>query len=159
MNTKKIITTMLVALTLFMTACGSNSTSTEASAPVAQITQAITECGVTFNELAQVPDDKIATIYGISEDDYSEASSYIAGSGGYADEVVIFKASSSDKVSVLQDALNARLESRKNDFDGYVQDQYDILCNSKVITTGDYVCLIVCADNDTAKSTYDSYFE
>jgi hypothetical protein len=157
MNIKKIITTTLVALTLSMTACGNGNT--EASAPVSQITQAITECGVTFNELAQVPDDKIATIYGISEDDYSEASSYIAGSGGYADEVVVFKASSSDKVSTLQDALNQRLESRKNDFDGYVQEQYDILCDSKVITNGDYVCLIVCADNDTAESTYESYFE
>lgn len=157
MNKKKFIVTMLVGLTL-LTACGNNS-SVEASAPITEITQAITQCGVSFNDLAEVPSDKIATVYGISEEDYSEASSYIAGSGGYADEVVIFKASSSDKVSTLQDALNKRLESRKKDFDGYVQDQYDILCNSNVVTTGDYVCLIVCSDNDTAKSTFESYFE
>jgi hypothetical protein len=157
MDKKKIFATILTGLTL-LTACG-NSSSVEASAPVTEITQAITECGVTFNELAQVPDSKITAIYGISEDDYSEASSYIAGSGGYADEVVVFKASSSDKVSTLQDALNKRLESRKNDFDGYVQEQYDILCDSKVVTNGDYVCLIVCADNDTAEDVYESYFE
>lgn len=155
MKNKKIIVTMLTTLTL-LTACGSEGS--EASASVSEIAKGVTECGVTFNELAEVPADKITSLYGLSEDDYSEASAYIAGSGGYADEVAIFKASSSDKVSTIEDALNNRLESRKKDFDGYVAEQYDILCDSKVVTTGDYVCLIVCADNDTAEDTYNSYF-
>jgi len=155
MNKKSIIATILTGLTL-LTACGSSSG--EPTASVTEMAKSVTECGVTFNELAEVPSDKIATIYGLSEDDYSEASAYIAGSGGYADEVVIIKASSSDKVSTIEDALNSRLESRKKDFDGYVQEQYDILCNSEVTTNGDYVCLIVSADNDTAEDTYNSYF-
>lgn len=156
MKNKSIIVTILTTLTL-LTACGSSG-GTEASASVSDMAKGVTECGVSFNELAQVPDSKIATVYGLSEDDYSEASAYIAGSGGYADEVAIFKASSSDKVATIQDALNKRLESRKKDFDGYVTEQYDILCNSKVVTTGDYVCLIVCSDNSTAEDTYNSYF-
>ena len=155
MKNKKIIATILMSLTL-LTAC--NSGGSEASASVSEMAKGVTECGVNFNELAEVPTDKIANVYGLSEDDYSEASAYIAGSGGYADEVAIFKASSSDKVSTIEDALNKRLESRKKDFDGYVAEQYDILCDSEVITTGDYVCLIVCADNDTAENTYNSYF-
>ena len=153
---KRLLATILMGLTL-LTACGSNSA--EPSASVSEMTKGITECGVNFNELVEVPTDKIDQIYGVSSNDYSEVSAYRAGSGGYADEVVIFKASSSDSVANLQDALNKVIESKKNDFDGYVQEQYDILCNSKVITTGDYVCLIVCSDNDTAISTYEEYFK
>ncbi|MCC8069440.1 MAG: DUF4358 domain-containing protein [Ruminococcus sp.] len=155
MKKRNTIVTLLMTLTM-LTACSSSSS--EASASVSDMAKSITECGVSFNELAQVPDDKIPTIYGLSEDDYSEASAYIAGSGGYADEVAIFKASSSDKVSTIEDALNNRLESRKNDFEDYVAEQYDILCDSEVITTGNYVCLIVCVDNDTAEDVYNSYF-
>lgn len=153
---KRLLATILMGLTL-LTACGSSSA--EPSASVSEMTKGITECGVSFNELVEVPADKIDQIYGVSSNDYSEVSAYRAGSGGYADEVVIFKASSSDSVANLQDALNKVIESKKNDFDGYVQEQYDILCNSSVITTGDYVCLIVCSDNDTAISTYEEYFK
>lgn len=154
---KRLLTTILIGLTL-LTACGGGG-SAEPSASVSEMTKSITKCGVAFNELVEVPTDRIEQIYGVSADDYSEVSAYRAGSGGYADEVVIFKATSSDTISNIQTALNNIIESKKKDFDGYVQEQYDILCNSKVLTNGDYVCLIVCSDNDTAISTYENFFE
>jgi hypothetical protein len=155
---KRFIATLLIGATL-LTACGGGSSDVEASASVSEMVDGIINCGVEFNELVEIPESKIENIYGVSADDYSEVSAYRAGSGGYADEVVVFKASSDDAVANIQDALNGIIESKKKDFDGYVQEQYDILCDSKVITTGDYVCLIVCSDNSTAISTYDGYFE
>ena len=154
---KRLLATILIGATL-LTSCSSGG-SVEPSASISEITNSIINCGIEFNELVEIPTDKIEQVYGLSTDDYSEVSAYRAGSGGYADEVVIFKASSSDTVSNIQDELNNIIESKKKDFEDYVQEQYDILCNSKVLTTGDYVCLIVCADNDTAISTYESFFE
>lgn len=155
---RRLFATILMGITL-LTACSSNDSSIEPSASISEMTNAILNCGIDFNELVEIPEDKVEKIYGVSADDYSEVSAYRAGSGGYADEVVIFKASSSDTVSNVQDALNGIIESKKKDFEDYVQEQYEILCDSKVITNGNYVCLIVCADNDTAISTYESFFE
>ena len=160
MNFKKnTIVATAVSVVMLLSGCGSSNGGTTASATVPEIAKGVTECGVTFNGITEVPTDRLSAYYGIQDTDYSEGDAYVAGSGGYADEIAIFKASSSDAVSTIEDALNSRLESRKNDFKDYVAEQYDIINDSKVLVNGDYVCLIVCADNSTAIDTYNSYFE
>ena len=57
MKNKSIIVTILTTLTL-LTACGSSG-GTEASASVSDMAKGVTECGVSFNELAQVPDRRL----------------------------------------------------------------------------------------------------
>lgn len=157
-NIKKIIVCLGIMMTMLLTAC-SGGGNTEASASVPDMVQGIADSGVQFEELTAGEDDDDVTAYhySVEKDWYSEYAS-MSATAASADEIVIFKASSADNVDDLESALNAYLEKRKNDFEQYAPDEYDKLTKCKVITKGDYVCLIVSPDNSTAEDKFNSYF-
>lgn len=156
-NIKKIAVSLGIMTAMLLTACGSKNT--EASASVAEMVQGIADSGVQFEELTAGEDDADVTAYhySVETDWYSEYAS-LAATAASADEIVIFKAASDDTVDDLETALDAYLEKRKGDFESYAPDEYDKLTQCNVITKGDYVCLIVSSDNDTAEEKFNSYF-
>lgn len=155
-NFKKLIVTLSVISAMLLTACGG---STEASASVSEMVQGISQSGAAFDELTPGEDDAEVTNYhySVESDWYSEYAS-LSATAACADEIVIFKASSDENVDNLKSALEAYLEKRKSDFQQYAPDEYDKLSKCSVITKGDYVCLIVSSDEDTAKNKFNSYF-
>lgn len=145
-------TIILSAAALWLTGCGSSMTINE---PLNDVAQAVLNCGTEFPEMVEVTEENFQYEYGLNEGDYEEYSVYWAGSGGDADEVCIIKTADTSKV---KDAVSSRLESRKNSFDGYVQEQYEKLCDSKIKVKGSYVYWLCTNDNTKSEKELLSHF-
>ena len=110
------------------------SDSSTATGIAAEITAKIQE-DVKFPGMAEIGADRMA---------------YICGSGAYPDEIAVFKMKSADDVNAVKSVLEKRVESQSTAFKDYTPDEMYKIDGNNVVTSGNYVALIICADNAKA---------
>ena len=123
-----------------------SSTATGASA---EITAKIQE-DVKFPGMAEIGADRMAGYYDVAADKIDSYSAYICGSGAYPDEIAVFKMKSADDVNAVKSVLEKRVESQSATFKDYTPDEMYKIDGNNVVTSGNYVALIICADNAKA---------
>ena len=70
----------------------------------------------TFSEdisMSELNNDRITKYYDIDMEKVDSFSSHIEGSGGFADEVSVFKMKSEDDISAAKEAIQSRIAQRK----------------------------------------------
>lgn len=83
---------------------------------------------------------------------------YMCPTGGYADEIAVFKAKEG-KGEELKNAVTAHVTERKAEFDGYVPAEVQKLEQAQVLAQDDYVALIVAGDTTAAADVFTKAFE
>lgn len=155
---KTAVILMLALLTaLSVCACGSNNGKTPA---VADIANAIIEKYPLSDAMSEVAgEDKIKNVYGLDAADYSEIAAYVNNSGTEQDEIVIVKASSSDKVADIKEKLGNKKMAKLNSTRNYLPDQYEMIQKCEVVEKGDYVRMIISPDADGMVEIFNAQFE
>lgn len=125
------------------------SDSDTATGTAAEITSKIQE-DVKFPGMAEIGADRMAGYYDVAADKIDSYSAYICGSGAYPDEIAVFKMKSADDVNAVKSVLEKRVESQSATFKDYTPDEMYKIDGNNVVTTGNYVALIICADNAKA---------
>ena len=125
------------------------SDSSTATGTAAEITAKIKE-DVKFPGMAEIGADRMAGYYDVAADKIDSYSAYICGSGAYPDEIAVFKMKSADDVNAVKSVLEKRVESQSATFKDYTPDEMYKIDGNNVVTSGNYVALIICADNAKA---------
>lgn len=125
------------------------SDSSAATGTAAEITAKIKE-DVKFPGMAEIGSDRMAGYYDVAADKIDSYSAYICGSGAYPDEIAVFKMKSADDVNDVKSVLEKRVESQSATFKDYTPDEMYKIDGNNVVTSGNYVALIICADNAKA---------
>ena len=125
------------------------SDSSTATGAAAEITAKIQE-DVKFPGMAEIGADRMAGYYDVAADKIDSYSAYICGSGAYPDEIAVFKMKSPDDVNAVKSVLEKRVESQSATFKDYTPDEMYKIDGNNVVTSGNYVALIICADNAKA---------
>lgn len=125
------------------------SDSSMATGTAAEITAKIKE-DVKFPGMAEIGADRMAGYYDVAADKIDSYSAYICGSGAYPDEIAVFKMKSADDVNAVKSVLEKRVESQSATFKDYTPDEMYKIDGNNVVTSGNYVALIICADNAKA---------
>ena len=125
------------------------SDSSTATGTAAEITAKIQE-DVKFPGMAEIGADHMAGYYDVAADKIDSYSAYICGSGAYPDEIAVFKMKSADDVNAVKSVLEKRVESQSATFKDYTPDEMYKIDGNNVVTSGNYVALIICADNAKA---------
>lgn len=125
------------------------SDSSTATGAAAEITAKIQE-DVKFPGMAEIGADRMAGYYDVAADKIDSYSAYICGSGAYPDEIAVFKMKSADDVNAVKSVLEKRVESQSATFKDYTPDEMYKIEGNNVVTSGNYVALIICADNAKA---------
>ena len=125
------------------------SDSSTATGTAAEITAKIQE-DVKFPGMAEIGADRMAGYYDVAADKIDSYSAYICGSGAYSDEIAGFKMKSADDVNAVKSVLEKRVESQSATFKDYTPDEMYKIDGNNVVTSGNYVALIICADNAKA---------
>lgn len=125
------------------------SDSSTATGTAAAITAKIQE-DVKFPGMAEIGADRMAGYYDVAADKKDSYSAYICGSGAYPDEIAVFKMKSADDVNAVKSVLEKRVESQSATFKDYTPDEMYKIDGNNVVTSGNYVALIICADNAKA---------
>lgn len=142
------------ASAVLLCSCGGKGTDKSAS----ELLSAAKDSGAAFEELVSVEGADIKYTYDLEESWYDEFAAEAAGNMAFADEIVFVKASSDENVKKIQDALAARVKSRKDTLQSYAPVEYDKLCKCEIKTNGDYVYLIIGSDIKTAEKAVEKAF-
>jgi len=153
---KKNITAFSAALitAVMLCSCGGKT----ADADVNELFKAAQESSSAYEELVEVEADEVKRLYSIESDWYAEYSAAVSGNLAYAEEIIVFKASSSENAEKIKTALEKRVESRIKTLEGYAEDEAEKLKKAKVKTKGDYVYLVVGEDNKKAEDAMNKLF-
>ena len=131
------------------------SDSSTATGTAAEITAKIKQ-DVKFPGMAEIGADRMAGYYDVAADKIDSYSAYICGSGAYPDEIAVFKMKSADDVNAVKSVLEKRVESLSTTFKDYTPDEMYKIDGNNVVTSGNYVALIICADNAKAIEDFKS---
>ena len=103
--------------------------------------------------------DRIPMYYDINLNKVDDYSVYIEGSGGFADEVAVFKMKDEKDDTYIKDVISKRIEQRKKDFTGYNSWELDKIEKNQVSEEGKYVCFIISDNVDKANNIFEGYFK
>jgi hypothetical protein len=102
-----------------------------------------------LSNVLEADNQMIRRLYGLDIAAYESCILYYPATNMGAEELLIVKLSSPDQAQAVRSAIEARLQTQKNTFDGYGVEQYDLLTNHAVVEIrGNYVLFVVgeCAD-------------
>lgn len=108
--------------------------------------------------MAEVTSDRIQTYYDLDTGILDGMSVYIDGSGGFADELAVFKVKDKKDAEAVKESIGKRLEERKELFRDYNPDEFAKLENSTVIVKESYIFFVVSDDNSTSEQVFEDFF-
>lgn len=132
-----------------------SSDAAQASGKAAEITAKI-QADVKFPGMAEIEEDRMSGYYDVASDKIESYSAYICGSGAYPDEIAVFQLKSADDVADVKAMLEKRVEAQTTAFKDYTPDEMYKIDGKNVVTSGNYVALIICADNSKAIEDFNS---
>lgn len=170
--TKLLSAVLIPAIILSLSACSSNSTSSsstasetssvaseqssEAAAGAPADITAKMQADIKFPSMAEIGSDRMSTYYEIDAGKIDSFSAFICGSGAVPDEIAVFKMKSEQDVEAAKSVLLARVDNQKATFESYTPDEMYKFDDKNVVTNGQYVALIICADNSAATDIFNS---
>ena len=97
----------------------------------------------------------IKRLYGLQPSDYEGICLYYPSSNMDAEELLIVKLQDPAQQQSVLDAVERRLQTQKNSFDGYGIEQFDLLENHSVIQAqGNYILFVVSSQSEAAKQAF-----
>ena len=124
------------------------------NADPARVAQAVT--ATLDMEFMQEGDNQIIKrLYGLNPGDYEACILYYPTTNMGAEELLIVKLASVSQQETVRAAVEKRLETQKNSFEGYGVEQYDLLTNRCVVEVrGNYVLFVVHANSAAAAAAF-----
>ena len=94
--------------------------------------------------------------YGLNAGDYEGVTLYAPASNMNAEELLVIKLQDSSQADSVTQAINSRLETQMNRFEGYGVEQYDMLENHVLDVQGNFILYIVHPDAEKADQAFRS---
>lgn len=150
---KKIICFLLTSAVSFsMVACNSNEINVKAE----YVTENIINNFEDNLNMEKVSEENVKLYYNIDLDKIDDYSIYIEGSGGFADEVAVFKVKDSEYKNNVKDAINARIAQRKKDFTNYNTEELAKIDDYSIEEKGNYIALIIAENSLQAEKAFNN---
>ena len=108
-----------------------------------------------MTNVLEADNQMIRRLYGLDIAAYDACILYYPASNMGAEELLIVKLASVEQAQAVQTAVEKRLQTQKNTFDGYGVEQYALLTEKCVIDIrGNYVLFVVNADCNEAQKAF-----
>jgi len=131
----------LLAAVIIIAASGKK----ESKSSFAAVSEAVTRLA-TSEYMEESPARYMKKIYGLNPEDYENILIYIPTTNMSAQELLLVKLRSADQSDAVVEAIENRMESQYNIFEGYAPEQVAILDNAVVDPQGNYI-LYISGDN------------
>ena len=108
-----------------------------------------------MTNVLEADNQMIRRLYGLDIASYDACILYYPATNMGAEELLIVKLASADQAQAVQTAVEKRLQTQKNTFDGYGVEQYDLLTNHAVIEVrGNYVLFVAAPNADDLRQAF-----
>lgn len=127
---------------------------TASSADPQKVASAVTE-SIDMNNMTLAENQMVKRLYGLDPSSFDGCILYYPTTNMMAEELLIIKLSDMSQQETVRAAVEARLQTQKNTFEGYGVEQFDMLTNNSIIEIrGNYVLFVVNADCDEALKAF-----
>lgn len=154
---KQIIAMMLaVMLTIGIAGCGGFTTEETEVASNVNLADVYSEISGTLPNMMLMDADGMMNFYGVDAalcDQYVLA---ICAEGLRADEVWLIEAKDDAALKELVAMAESRLTAKEDETISYTPDQYEVVKEAELYTSGRFLIFLVSPDVDTLKSTVDA---
>ncbi len=143
-------TAAAVALISLMVMFGGNTVS---SAEPEDVAAAVTQT-IDMTNMVEADNQMVKRLYGLDPASFDGCILYYPTTNMMAEELLIIRLADMSQQDAVRTAIENRLQTQKNTFEGYGVEQFDMLTNNSVIEIrGNYVLFVVnaaCADAQKA---------
>lgn len=120
----------------------------------AEVTAAVT-AQIDMTNMLEGDNRMIKRFYGLDPANYEACYLYYPTTNMMAEELLIVKLSDMSQQEVVRAAVEARIETQKNTFEGYGVEQFEMLTNNAVVEVrGNYVLFVVNANSQAALDAF-----
>lgn len=154
MKLKKLLLPLLLAGCLVLSACGGGDESRAGVEPAATA-RALLDSGAFAGAMDTIDTEVACALYGIDFADVTEGVVYGSLSSG-AEEIAIFRMSSTEKAEAALDGLEKRVADQKAVLKDYMPEEAVFLDDAIVTRLGDSAILVVAADPVLAQEVLEA---
>ncbi len=155
MTTMKRLLAFLLAAAMLAALCacgGGSKTAIDLDALAAELTAS----DAFTDALSQPADGVAARLYDFSDGDVKTCLLY-TGTGATAEEIFLAEAADAAAAAALKTACEERVSNQKSVFANYAPDEVAKLDAAAIVTSGNYVILVVAADAAAARTILDNH--
>ena len=144
---------VLAALVLLISMFGGNTAS---SAEAADVAAAVVET-IDMTNMVLAENQMIKRLYGLDPASFESCILYYPTTNMMAEELLIIKLADMGQQEQVRSAIEARLATQKNTFEGYGVEQFEMLSNNAVIEVrGNYILFVV---NGNSAAALDAFLD
>ena len=157
---KKIVSMLLIAVTLFSLAACQKNPDTTSAAPKGpkQLTLSETYTAITKDanmpEMMRVDEEMLLDLYGIKAEQYKQVEVYLCVNSLRADEIWLIEATDTAALAALQTLARSRLQQKDDESVTYSPEQNAIVKKAHLATYGNYLVMIVSPDVETITAAF-----
>ena len=108
-----------------------------------------------LSQVLEADNQMLRRLYGLDPSAYESIVLYYPATNMGAEELLIVKLASVDQAETVRSAIDARLQTQKNTFDGYGVEQIDLLTNHAALEVrGNYVLFVVSRTADQVRQAF-----
>jgi hypothetical protein len=107
-----------------------------------------------MSSMQESPHRNFKKFYGLNAADYEGVVLYSPVTNMDAEELLIVKLKDTSQAEAVETAINKRLETQKNSFEGYGIEQYDLLEKHVLDVQGNYILYVVHTDAAKADQAF-----
>ena len=119
-----------------------------------EVSQALQE-SIDDAELVMKGSQEFKKYYGLNSADYEGVLFYTSEFSMSAKEVLLVKMKNEHQIEQVKNAIEARLEDRKNSFEGYEPEQVQLLNEAAYVVRGNYIFLAVSPDAEIYRQAFE----
>lgn len=99
-----------------------------------------------LSPMAEADNQMLGRLYGLSAGDYEGMTLYAPTTNMGAEELLVIKLKDRSQQEAVKAAIEARIQTQMDSFEGYGISQYEMLQNAVIEVQGNFVLLVVAAD-------------
>lgn len=149
---------LVIALGLSLVSCNSSKDTLAAGADLSSLATELTS-QIEFKDKDLAPLNKELWDRYMTQVDFDDVKNaeIVAGGGFIAEEIALFEAVDADAAGRIEKAMQARYEEFRNSYANYTPEELKNLEEPALITNGNYVFSVFCADNDQAREIINNW--
>ncbi len=125
----------------------------DSNTPIDEVSGAVT-ANIDMEPLEESTNRMFRKLYGLNASDYDGVVLYSPADYMDAEELLIVKLEEDDQADEVTQAIETRLETQKNSFEGYGVEQFALLEDAVLDVQANYILYVVSADAQEADQAF-----
>lgn len=111
---------------------------------------------VSWEGAVKADNRTVKRLYGINANDYEDVRLYVSDSNMKVEELLLVRLRSTDQADELEQAVQSRVDSQLESFEGYGPEQCELLNSHVLDISGNYVLFVVNANAEAADKAFQN---